>query len=193
MSFDGPRSAFDGGASIESYRELPIPRGYESHTSHQPPNLPRPVLSPTLHGLPSAISTGNSQAGANPNISRAAFLSAFETLYDQGEVAGRLQNQLRDQLRKTSTLLQTLQTSGHMIEGLVRGHFMEMNAQRSERIAKDMSDLSRRISVIEETLGITRSPELANNATPAASGKKSAHISPQPTAMNGQGPSYHQK
>ncbi|CAG8792595.1 7024_t:CDS:1, partial [Racocetra fulgida] len=50
------------------------------------------------------------------------------------------------QIRKTTTLLQTLQASGAMIESLVHGHFREMKRE----VIKDMTALEKRLSKIEE-------------------------------------------
>ncbi|KAI8836570.1 hypothetical protein BC829DRAFT_52185 [Chytridium lagenaria] len=58
-------------------------------------------------------------------ISKSNFMGAFEGLYDAAEELPRLSGTLREQIRRSSSLLQTLQASGAMIEGLVRGLFRE--------------------------------------------------------------------
>ncbi|KAI8922857.1 hypothetical protein BC831DRAFT_473959 [Entophlyctis helioformis] len=89
-----------------------------------------------------------------PAMSRQAFLGVFEAMYDQHETQLRLQATLKDQIRKSSTLLQTLQSSGQMIEGLVRLHFREMQVVYGEKFGTALTDLNRRLVGIENRLGI---------------------------------------
>ena len=109
-----------------------------------------------------------------PPLSRQAFMGVFESIYDQHDAAMRLQAQLKDQLRKTSTLLQTLQSSGQMIEGLVRGHFREMQSQYGEKFGAALTDLNSRLVVLEQKAGITPSGEVFS----ASGGLKSALVKP---------------
>ncbi|KAJ3278044.1 hypothetical protein HK104_002706 [Borealophlyctis nickersoniae] len=79
----------------------------------------------------------------------------FETFYDNMEEAPRLSATLREQIRKATALLQTLQGSGQMIEGLVRGHFREMQVQYGEKFGAALTDLHRRLCVVEERVGVS--------------------------------------
>ncbi|OAJ43202.1 hypothetical protein BDEG_26578 [Batrachochytrium dendrobatidis JEL423] len=88
------------------------------------------------------------------SISRSAFTSIFESVYDQHENQARLQATLKEQIRKSATLLQTLQTSGQMIEGLVRGHFREMQCKYGEKFGAALTDLNRRLAAVEEKVGL---------------------------------------
>ncbi|KAJ3197415.1 hypothetical protein HK101_003841 [Irineochytrium annulatum] len=97
-------------------------------------------------------SAGSVDGGAM--VPRSTFVGAFETLYDVAEEAPRLAATLKDQIRRSSSLLQTLQASGAMIEGLVRGCFREMQAQYGERFGAALADLNRRIQVLEEHSGV---------------------------------------
>ncbi|CAG8436935.1 7630_t:CDS:2 [Ambispora gerdemannii] len=91
-----------------------------------------------------------------------SFINLFDSLYDTVADSRNLKSTLEDQIRKSSTLLQTLQTSGSMIEGLVRGHFREM--QRD--IVKDLMTLEKRIAKVEREIrqssvvGMSLSPPL---------------------------------
>ncbi len=87
-------------------------------------------------------------------MSRPDFTRFFDHMYDQSEHAHHLVNTLNDQVRHSASLLQTLQASGTMIEGLVRGHFREMQAQIGEKFGLALTDLNRRMRVIEDKLGI---------------------------------------
>ncbi|ORY32982.1 hypothetical protein BCR33DRAFT_522918 [Rhizoclosmatium globosum] len=56
-------------------------------------------------------------------------------------------------MRKSSSLLQTLQASGQMIEGLVRSCFRDMQVQYGEKFGAALADLNRRVEVLEGRLG----------------------------------------
>ena len=105
-------------------------------------------------------------------MSRLDFMRFFEHMYDQSEHAHHLVSSLNEQVRHSASLLQTLQASGSMIEGLVRGHFREMQAQMGEKFGMALTDLNRRMKFIEERLGIERSSESPSLLSPAASSRK---------------------
>jgi len=91
----------------------------------------------------------NNQFPALPN--KVSFVSMFENLYDQIESVNRLRSTLEEQIRKSTALLQTLQASGQMIEGLVRSHFREMQVQYGEKFGAALTDLNRRLIDVEES------------------------------------------
>ncbi|KAJ3002960.1 UNVERIFIED_CONTAM: hypothetical protein HDU68_005929, partial [Siphonaria sp. JEL0065] len=62
---------------------------------------------------------------------------------------------LKDQMRKSSSLLQTLQASGQMIEGLVRSCFRDMQLQYGEKFGAALSDLNRRLEALEAAAAST--------------------------------------
>lgn len=129
-------------------RELPKPRGYEGHSAHphsaHPLNMQKRIPSPPL-------------VSALPN-QKSQFMSVFEQMYDAHESTSRMQQQLKEQIRKSATLLYTLSSSGQMIEGLVRSHFREMQGQYLEKFAHALTDLNRRLVSIEQrTLGKSQS------------------------------------
>jgi hypothetical protein len=96
----------------------------------------------------------------------------FEHMYDQSEHAHHLVSALNEQVRHSASLLQTLQASGSMIEGLVRGHFREMQAQMGEKFGMALTDLNRRMKGIEDRLGIERPSESPSLLSPIASSRK---------------------
>ncbi|KAI9365477.1 hypothetical protein DFJ73DRAFT_268975 [Zopfochytrium polystomum] len=122
-----------------------------SNPATQPPqpqsnNGPQSLTPP----IPAA---GNS---STPAGGRAAFFAPFESLYEVAtEEVPRLTASLRDQLRKSTSLLQTLQASGQMIEALVSACFRDMQNQYGEKFGAALSDLNRRLEVLEERLGVT--------------------------------------
>ncbi|KAI8881144.1 hypothetical protein K501DRAFT_334934 [Backusella circina FSU 941] len=60
------------------------------------------------------------------------FLQPFEHLYDNIEQTRTLKSTLDDQIRRSSSLIQTLQSSGTMVEGLVRRQVRDMVDQSFE-------------------------------------------------------------
>ncbi|RHZ80287.1 hypothetical protein Glove_137g55 [Diversispora epigaea] len=77
-----------------------------------------------------------------------SFIHIFDNLYDTVSNTHSLKSTLEDQIRKTATLLQTLQASGSMIESLVRGHFREMQRET----VQDLMALEKRIDRMEESM-----------------------------------------
>ncbi|KAJ3219352.1 hypothetical protein HDU67_001571 [Dinochytrium kinnereticum] len=165
-----PRSEFPS-------RDLPLPMSSSSSSSQfdqAPPRSPHPIFGTDRGGLGggggkapmppkspssaypmSAAPMGMGGGGGGfGNVSRQTFVGAFESLYDSAEELPRLSSQLREQIRRSSSLLQTLQASGAMIEGLVRGLFREMQAQYGEKFGAALADLNRRLIVVEEMNGV---------------------------------------
>lgn len=114
------------------------------------PRISKSVTSPMLH-----------TNGEQP--SKESFMQLFDTFYDTVADTRSLKTTLEEQIRKTTTLLQTLQASGSMIESLVRGHFREMQRE----VVKDLMTLEKRLSKVEERMrsstaitGMSPSPPL---------------------------------
>ncbi|KAI8916773.1 hypothetical protein DFJ77DRAFT_354520 [Powellomyces hirtus] len=128
--------------------------GKSTSQNYPPPSpasaYPPPLQQQTSSGSMSA-SGGHHQSALS--ISKPAVLSFFESIYDQAEETARLQYTLRDQIRRSTAMLQTLQSSGQMIEGLVRGHFREMQVNYGEKFGSALYDLSRRVEKLEGTSG----------------------------------------
>lgn len=136
-------------------RELPRPYPMSAR-----PGLP-PMIPPPTSGPRSAISPA---AMPRPMpMSRNDFMRFFDQMYDQSEHAYHLVSTLNDQVRHSTSLLQTLQSSGVMIEGLVRTHFRELQTQMGEKFAIALTDLNRRMRKVEEKLDITPSPTSAQD------------------------------
>lgn len=83
-------------------------------------------------------------------LSKVAFVSLFESLYEKIEEVNKLHAILKDHSRKSSLLLQTLHGSGQMIEGLVKAQVKEANTLFTEGTLKGLTD---RISAIEGKIG----------------------------------------
>lgn len=124
------------------HRELPPPTPH--HTNGGRISLP-------------PLSASTQPRSRNP-LAKQEFLRVFEMLYDQTDHINHLSSILSEQIRQSTTLLQTLQASGSMIEGLVRGHFRDMQSQYSEKFGVALTDLNRRMRMIEEKLDIVDLP-----------------------------------
>ena len=156
-------------------RELPPPTGQP-----RPNSLP-PMTVPPMSSRPNLSPMNGMNASRSLPMSRPDFTRFFDHMYDQSEHAHHLVNTLNDQVRHSASLLQTLQASGTMIEGLVRGHFREMQSQIGEKFGLALTDLNRRMRVIEDKLGIVPpTPERAN-VSPRSETPKTAQATPSTT------------
>uniref|UniRef100_A0A1D1YUQ4 Uncharacterized protein n=1 Tax=Anthurium amnicola TaxID=1678845 RepID=A0A1D1YUQ4_9ARAE len=124
--------------------------------------LPLPSPSPRFSRVSKSVASPTSHTNGEQQ-SKESFINLFESFYDTVADTRSLKVTLEDQIRKTTTLLQTLQASGSMIESLVRGHFREMQRE----VVKDLMALEKRLSKVEERIrssstvvGMSPSPPL---------------------------------
>ncbi|KAI9319360.1 hypothetical protein BX666DRAFT_1854097 [Dichotomocladium elegans] len=73
------------------------------------------------------------------------FMQPFEMLYDNIEHTRSLKSTLDDHIRRSSTLIQSLQSSSTMIETLVRKHVRESMHQQLQECCDRIEFLERRI------------------------------------------------
>ena len=135
-----------------SSRELPKPRGYEpvSHSAH-PLSMPAGPKIPSPQMTAQSNPQNQQQAIPQPSLpGKQQFMTMFEQFYDSMEHASKLQAQLKDQIRKSATLLYTLSSSGQMIEGLVRSHFKEMQTRHDDKFGLALLELNSRLTALEE-------------------------------------------
>ncbi|KAJ3097431.1 hypothetical protein HDU97_004879 [Phlyctochytrium planicorne] len=173
-----PRSEFPS-------RDLPLP--YDN----APPRSPHPLYAKPVPKSPQSAYPGNAPPGFGDRgtgqgfggIPKTSFVGAFESLYDAAEEIPRLSTALREQVRKSSSLLQTLQASGAMIEGLVKGLFREMQVQYGEKFGAALADLNRRLLVIEEMNGIQPAA-----AVPGGQGEVNGNPALNNNGFRGSGP-----
>ena len=69
------------------------------------------------------------------------------------EEASKMNAMLKDNLRKSSLLLQTLQGSGDMIEALVRRCIGDIQNEDKKELMAAIQDLKGKVTVIEKSLG----------------------------------------
>ncbi|KAI9095272.1 hypothetical protein DFS34DRAFT_627293 [Phlyctochytrium arcticum] len=140
----------------ETHGRSPLPiaqahNGSSGSSKHLPSIAPPPQSPSTGYGT----GPGGLHSNSALPFSRSNFLGLCESLFDQTDESFRLQSTLRDQIRRSTAMLQTLQSSGQMIEGLVRSHFREMQVQYGEKFGFALTDLNRRLASVEEKLGLS--------------------------------------
>lgn len=126
-------------------KELSKPWGYDSQKSSNP--------------LPTSANSHRTSSSINHSSQKAAYLAACEQIFDSQETALLLQDQLKEQIKKSATLIYTLSSSGQMIEGLVRSHFREMQAHYGEKFGSALSDLNTRLLEVETRMNSKETPE----------------------------------
>lgn len=98
-----------------------------------------------------------------PHPSKEQFLATCERLYDSNDDLQKMQNVLRDQIRKSSTLLYALQNSQQMIESLVKKHYVEYQGYYNEKFRAAFGDLNRRLGKLEnDVFGIVEANTVVN-------------------------------
>ncbi|KAF9905228.1 hypothetical protein BX616_001065 [Lobosporangium transversale] len=125
--------------------------------------LPAPILSSHTGPLPSPMfphpttpfHPGSSLAGPPGHISKPVFMETVSNLFDSMDSTRSLKHTLEEQIRKSAQLLQTLQSSGTMIESLVRGQFKELEKGVIEKFENELEYLSTRVGLLEDHLGLT--------------------------------------
>ncbi|RUP17895.1 hypothetical protein BC936DRAFT_139408 [Jimgerdemannia flammicorona] len=129
----------------------PSPSFYQSHhalpsSSAQLAPASTPVVS-SMSALPLPTPSTTTTFSSLP---KQTFLQPFENLFDNIETTRTLKSTLDDQIRRSSALMQTLQASATMIEGLVRNHFKDMQKEMLEKFDKKVEDLTKRLAALEE-------------------------------------------
>lgn len=98
--------------------------------------------------LPPKTPTTNSFAA----LQRQQYLQPFEHLFETIETTRTLKSTLDDQIRRSSSLMQTLQTSATTIEGLVRNQVKEAQWEMMSQMEQTIDGMVRRVEVIEAKL-----------------------------------------
>ncbi|KAI8803766.1 hypothetical protein BJ742DRAFT_742621 [Cladochytrium replicatum] len=155
------------------------PAATPQHTIHRDSHAPPPSSS-HIH-LPHNLGSHPPPITAvqPPLVSRTHFLSVFEGIYDQMEESIALQRTLKDQIRKSAALLQTLQGSATMIEGLVQTHFGKMQMTYGEKFGMALTQLNRRLRVIEDMMGVDPTANGSESGNHENAGMVSARLGPQ--------------
>lgn len=127
--------------------------GHHPHTKPQPSSYQRNhestlAVNAASVPLPPKTPTTNSFAA----LQRQQYLQPFEHLFDTIETTRTLKSTLDDQIRRSSSLMQTLQASATTIEGLVRNQVKEAQWEMMSQLEQTMDGLVCRIEAIEAKL-----------------------------------------
>ncbi|CAO3615386.1 unnamed protein product [Mucor hiemalis] len=135
-------------------------------SKHFPPHSPQYPSSAFGHSFPVTSgrvimdsSSNNSLPPKTPTnhsfmLQKQQFMQPFEHLFDTIETTRTLKSTLDDQIRRSSTLLQTLQASSSTIEGLVRNQIKEVQRDILYRMEDSLDNLFTRITELEKKANI---------------------------------------
>ncbi|KAG2227875.1 hypothetical protein INT45_002113 [Circinella minor] len=87
------------------------------------------------------------------SLQRQQFLQPFEHLFETIETSRTLKTTLDDQIRRSSTLMQTLQASSTTIEGLVRNQIKEAQKEMMAEMDATFENILQRIEKLERVEG----------------------------------------
>ncbi|KAI8882667.1 hypothetical protein K501DRAFT_333905 [Backusella circina FSU 941] len=88
-------------------------------------------------------------AKAKSDVHRQQCLQPFEQLFDTIEATRNLKSTLDDQIRRSSTLIKTLQTLTHTIEDVVKIQVNEVQSEKFSQFEQNMMQIEQRISRLE--------------------------------------------
>ncbi|KAI8978391.1 hypothetical protein BDB01DRAFT_799660 [Pilobolus umbonatus] len=130
------------------------------HTAHPsmphfPPHSPQTSHKHTFPPTPGRIPM-DSKTPTHGSFHRQQFMQPFEQLFDTIETTRTLKSTLDDQIRKSSSLMQTLQASSATIEGLVRSQMKETHKDIMSRIEESVQSLLNRVVALEKKLNIPK-------------------------------------
>jgi hypothetical protein len=127
-------------------RNLEVPISNSTSASIPPATtaaaVPLPPQTPTTH--------------SHAALQRQQFMQPFEHLFDTIETTRTLKSTLDDQIRRSSTLIQTLQASTTTIEGLIRNHVKEAYKDVVSKMDESLDMLIKRIADLEEKSGVPK-------------------------------------
>lgn len=126
----------------------------------QQSEFPSPPIVPSQQRYPATTQTAKTTASivpktplppppstAQPLSKKQQFLQPFEMLYDTLEQTRALKSTLDDQIRRSSSMMQNLQSSSALVEQLVRQQLQEMVQQH---FATKLKECAARINWLEE-------------------------------------------
>lgn len=163
---------------LQHYQNVvPIPSLYG-------PKSARSTSDHTPNGVPTTSTPGTAAAANMPpktptttsfaSLQKQTFLQPFEHLFENIEITRTLKSTLDDQVRRSSSLLQSLQSHNSMVENMVKSHMKEIQKEISEKIDQKFDEIIQRISSLEGTSSsYQRSPSSSSSASPALNGTKS--------------------
>ncbi|KAI8330002.1 hypothetical protein EDC96DRAFT_528916 [Choanephora cucurbitarum] len=134
------------------------------HPSHFPPHSPQypppPPPPPSTNSGFNFSATRNETIPKTPThnlLQKQQFMQPFEHLFDTIETTRTLKSTLDDQIRRSSTLIQTLQTSSTTIESLVRNQVKEAQKEVMHRLEDRMEEFVSRLATVERRINHSHS------------------------------------
>ncbi|KAI7903654.1 uncharacterized protein BX663DRAFT_507220 [Cokeromyces recurvatus] len=155
------------------YKQHPPTSVYNNHSQRQRTHEQIAATAANVP-LPPKTPTTNSFAA----LQRQQYLQPFEHLFDTIETTRTLKSTLDDQIRRSSTLMQTLQASVTTIEGLVRNQVKEAQWEIVSQLERKIEGLLNRIEVIENRFAKKQQSE--NKVETKLSDRSNQHSIPSP-------------
>ncbi|KAI9287659.1 hypothetical protein BC943DRAFT_358177 [Umbelopsis sp. AD052] len=157
---------------VQHYQNIvPIPSVYG-------PMSARSASDHTPNAMPSASTPGTAAAANMPpktpttnsfaSLQKQSFLQPFEHLFENIEITRTLKSTLDDQVRRSSSLMQSLQSHNSMVENMVKNHMKEIQREISDKIDQRFDEVIHRISALESSAPDHRESS-ANSSTSSAS------------------------
>ncbi|KAG1114468.1 hypothetical protein G6F42_014175 [Rhizopus arrhizus] len=145
------------------------------------------------HSFP--VTSGRVEPPTKPStLQRQQFMQPFEHLFDTIETTRNLKSTLDDQIRRSSTLIQTLQASSTTIEGLVRNQIKEAQKEIMHRMEDSIDGLFHRISLLERRFNSTAEDRHeASDVSPSSSASQGNNHSTTPLPAHPPPPSSRQQ
>ncbi|KAI8391767.1 uncharacterized protein BYT42DRAFT_543267 [Radiomyces spectabilis] len=173
-----PLSAQHTSSSYQHYIHSPSLYGYHPNTNQAPSSshgfVPASRTNTTSRPEPPHSSSAGSTTNASSHLpttaaavplppqtptttsfaalQRQQFLQPFEHLFDTIETTRTLKSTLDDQIRRSATLMQTLQASSTTIEGLIRNQIKEVQKEVLGKMDESLSTIIKRIEKLETAL-----------------------------------------
>lgn len=133
-----PHSTNNTSSSTTKPQPSSYQRNHESTLAVNAASVPLPPKTPTTNSFAA--------------LQRQQYLQPFEHLFDTIETTRTLKSTLDDQIRRSSSLMQTLQTSATTIEGLVRNQVKEAQWEMMSQVEQTIESMVRRVEAMEAKL-----------------------------------------
>ncbi|KAI8138312.1 hypothetical protein BJV82DRAFT_583021 [Fennellomyces sp. T-0311] len=164
-----PLSAHPSSSYHHTYMASPMYQRNTNSTSNNCNNQPQQPATAALPTTASAVPLPPQTPTTNGSLQRQQFLQPFEHLFETIETSRTLKSTLDDQIRRSSTLMQTLQASSTTIEGLVRNQIKEAQKEMMVEMDAAFESILGRIEKLERVAGKHPEEDKAEEPTPKKS------------------------
>jgi BMFP domain-containing protein YqiC len=147
------------------------------------PSRPESQIATTAASVPLPPKTPTTTSFAA--LQRQQYLQPFEHLFDTMETTRTLKATLDDQIRRSSSLMQTLQASATTLEGLIRNQIKEAQWEMMAQAEQKLEALIKRVDTLEGHASPTREDKAAAEDLVALS-EKSYELQKPPTIVRSQ-------